>query len=262
MAILEGSIWLTDNGANRLVLEQIDLLQAVEASGSISAAAKMTGISYKTAWDRLQRLNNLSKSPLVNRSTGGNKGGGTCLTAYGLQLLAGFSELKEQHQLFLQTLSNQLTSLDDVAGFIKRTSVQTSAQNQFVGVISSLQTDGENSEVLLQLSDDLPLVAIVTQSSQEELGLDSGDSVLAMIKASAITLGLGEKLEVSARNKFKGKISRLERGAVNTEVSIDLGSSKTLCAMITNHSADQLALRESQTVTAFFKASSVVLMRL
>ena len=93
MATVEGEIWLTDDGANRVLLEQLGLLRAIAEAGSISAAARNLGISYKTAWDRLERLNNLSKLPLVLRAAGGSKGGGSQLTDYGRQLLAGFEEL-------------------------------------------------------------------------------------------------------------------------------------------------------------------------
>ena len=76
-----------------------------------------------------------------------------------------------------------------------------------------------------------------------------------------MSLALGEDLRCSARNQFAGQIARLERGSVNADVSIDLGNSKTLSAIITNRSSDQLELCESLPVTAFFKASSVILIR-
>ena len=261
MAVLEGEIWLTDSEANRLALDQIGLLQAIRETGSISAAAKSAGISYKTAWERLQRLNNLSKSPLVSRSIGGSKGGGTQLTEYGLQVIKGFAELKEHHQLVLRDLSDHLQSIDDIRGFVKHSALQASARNQFLGTINSVQPGAVNTEVLIDIADSLQLVAIITEYSRKEMALAAGQSVLAMIKASSVTLAIGNNFSVSARNRFSGTIARLERGSVNTDVSIDLGDSKTLTAIITNHSADSLKLAESSTITAFFKASSVILLR-
>ena len=113
----------------------------------------------------------------------------------------------------------------------------------------------------MNIADSLQLVAIVTEHSRKEMALAEGQQVLAMIKASSVTLAIGNDFTVSARNRFSGSITRIDRGSVNTDVSIDLGDSKTLSAMITNHSADSLALAESSTVSAFFKASSVILMR-
>ena len=261
MAILEGEIWLRDNTTNKLALAQIGLLQAILETGSISAAAKQLGISYKTAWERLERLNNLSKSPLVLRAAGGSKGGGTQLTDYGQQLVRGFAELEEQHQQFLQSLNKQLHCLDDITGFVKHSTLQASARNQFLGNISALETGAVNTEVLIDITESLQIVAIVTERSRADMALVVGESVLAMIKASSVTLALGEDLSVSARNQFSGQIARLERGSVNSDVSIDLGNSKTLSAIITNRSSDQLELCESLPVTAFFKASCVILIR-
>ena len=43
---------------------QIALLGAIVSAGSISGAARLIGISYKTAWDRIDAMNNLSTKPL------------------------------------------------------------------------------------------------------------------------------------------------------------------------------------------------------
>ena len=253
MAILEGEIWLTDSEANRLALDQIGLLQAILETGSISAAAKSLGLSYKTAWERLERLNNLSKLPLVSRSSGGSKGGGTQLTEYGMQVIKGFTELKQHHQQFLRGLNDQLHSIDDIGGFVRHSALQASARNQFLGTVNSVLTGAVNTEVLIDITESLQLVAIVTEHSRKEMALAAGQEVLALIKASSVTLAVGANFKVSARNRFTGTITRLERGSVNSDVSIDLGDSKTLSAIITNHSAESLELAESSTVSAFLK---------
>lgn len=261
MGTVEGEIWLTDESANRVLLEQLSLLSAIAKAGSISAAAKSLGISYKTAWDRLERLNNLSRLPLVLRVAGGSKGGGSQLTDYGRQLLAGFEEIKQQHEEFLQSINNQVKSLDDVSGFMRHSSIQTSARNQFLGSISAIELGAVNTEVCIELSETLSVVAIVTERSREEMGLALGASIMVLIKASSVTLAVGSIGRVSARNNFSGHVSRIDRGTVNSDVSIDLGGSKTLSAVITNRSVDQLELEEAQAVSAFFKASSVMLMQ-
>ena len=262
MAHLEGEIWLTENStANRLALEQIGLLRAIRETGSITAAAKSIGISYKTAWDRLERLNNLSKVPLVERASGGNRGGGTLLTAQGERLVNGFAALSQQHKDFMQVLNTDLNSLDDIAGFVKHSTLQASARNQFLGTIKLLQTGTVNTDIILELADSLELVAQISEQSRQGMGLQPGQTVLALIKASSVTLAAGESINVSARNCFRGSVSRFEIGAVNTDVAIDIGGGKTLGAMITNPSQIQLGLREGSKVIAFFKASSVILVR-
>ncbi|HRJ61773.1 MAG TPA: LysR family transcriptional regulator, partial [Azospirillaceae bacterium] len=55
---------------------RVRLLEAVGREGSISAAARAVGLSYKAAWDAVDAMNNLFGRPLVGAQTGGRKGGG------------------------------------------------------------------------------------------------------------------------------------------------------------------------------------------
>jgi len=63
--------------------EQIDFLNAVDQTGSISAAARDLGITFRTAWAWAQSLNAIWGRPLVTRARGGRGGGGTVLTREG-----------------------------------------------------------------------------------------------------------------------------------------------------------------------------------
>jgi molybdate transport system regulatory protein len=101
---------------------------------------------------------------------------------------------------------------------------------------------------------------MVTEQSRREMKLARGVSVIAMIKASSVTLAVGDDLKVSARNVLTGVLVNLDRDAVNADVTIELAGEKTLSAMITNKSADQLVLAEGMVISALFKASSVILM--
>ena len=65
----------------------------------------------------------------------------------------------------------------------------------------------------------------------------------------------------SARNKFAGKVSRIVPGAVNTDVTLDVGGGKSVCALITNISATDLGLKEGELACALFKAPSVILLK-
>jgi molybdate transport repressor ModE-like protein len=57
--------------------DHLELLERIDASGSISAAASAMGMSYKAAWQAVEGINNLSHEPLVVRQPGGSTGGGT-----------------------------------------------------------------------------------------------------------------------------------------------------------------------------------------
>lgn len=67
-------------------------------------------------------------------------------------------------------------------------------------------------------------------------------------------------MKISARNKFQGSIAAIKPGTVNTEVEITLGGNDKIIAIVTNGSAQGLALAVGKTVTVLVKASSVLVL--
>ena len=67
--------------------KRIDILRRIKETGSISEAARASGVSYKAAWQALETLENLAGGKLVEKLVGGNRGGGTTLTVTGEQIL-------------------------------------------------------------------------------------------------------------------------------------------------------------------------------
>ena len=67
-------------------------------------------------------------------------------------------------------------------------------------------------------------------------------------------------MKISARNQFKGKITALTPGAVNSEVVVDIGGGDKIVSIITNSSAKSLNLAVGKEVIALVKASSILLM--
>jgi len=64
------------------------LLEEIARSGSISAAGRELGMSYKRAWMLIEALNAMFREPLVESARGGARGGGASLTETGQQVLA------------------------------------------------------------------------------------------------------------------------------------------------------------------------------
>ena len=67
-----------------------DLLEAILATGSISAAGRRMGLSYRRAWAMVETMNQAFAPPLVETVKGGAKGGGAALTDAGRAVLAGY----------------------------------------------------------------------------------------------------------------------------------------------------------------------------
>lgn len=66
---------------------KIRLLEAIAATGSISAAGRSLGMSYRRAWLLVDEINRAFTQPAVAGQTGGSGGGGTALTDWGRELV-------------------------------------------------------------------------------------------------------------------------------------------------------------------------------
>lgn len=71
-----------------------DLLDAVARTGSISAAAREMGMSYRRAWLLVDTMNRCFKTPLVEASKGGAGGGGACITELGMEVLMRYRAME------------------------------------------------------------------------------------------------------------------------------------------------------------------------
>ncbi|WP_431284548.1 winged helix-turn-helix domain-containing protein [Humitalea sp. 24SJ18S-53] len=77
---------------------KITLLEAIDREGSISAAGRALGMSYKRAWDLVDALNKLLGVAVVEASTGGYRGGGATLTDAGRNLVADYRAIERAAQ--------------------------------------------------------------------------------------------------------------------------------------------------------------------
>jgi molybdate transport system regulatory protein len=71
-----------------------DLLQAIAETGSIAAAGRALGMSYKRAWHLVEALNRGFAEPLVRASRGGSGHGGAVLTPLGHEVLAAYRRIQ------------------------------------------------------------------------------------------------------------------------------------------------------------------------
>lgn len=257
---LHGSVWMTVGGENFGGKGRISLLALVAETGSITRAAKAMKMSYKAAWDAIDAMNSLAGETLVERVTGGKGGGGTVLTARGQQLVENFRLIEQEHRRFVAQLSGQAAGMTDDYLLLRRMGMKTSARNQFFGKVVAVKTGAVNDEVELEVLGGHRIVAIVTRSSTESLELKPGAEAFALIKSSSIIVMTDDAgARFSARNRLAGMVTRVQPGAVNTEVVIELPGGASVAAIITNDSCSDLALAEGKPASAIFKASSVIL---
>ncbi len=240
--------------------DYLELLEQIDASGSISAAAKTMGMSYKAAWEAVLTINNLSGELVVERQAGGQHGGGASLTAYGRRMVAVYRHLEKEQARILSRLGQVADNFEQYFELIRRFDMQTSSRNQFLGAVTKVTNGPINSEVILDIGGGDELVAVITHNSVDHLGLEPGKQAYALIKAPWVILAKDDgKIKTSARNNLCGNVVSLQEGPINCEVILELPGGKTVTSIITHESAQDMELAVGVRVCALIKASHIIL---
>jgi molybdate transport system regulatory protein len=257
---VRGSLWLEVDGRSLGGHGRIALLRAVAEHGSITRGAQAFGMSYKAAWDAIDQMNGLAGHPLVERVTGGRGGGSTRLTEHGRRLVERYEQVDAVHQRFVRLLAERAMDLTEEFSLLKVLNVKSSARNQWVGTVAAIRAGAVNDEVEIALAGGTRLAAIVTRESTDALGLRLQQTVIALVKSSAVLLAtdLGGA-KVSARNRVAGVVQNVRPGAVNAEVTLAGDGGLPVVAVVTQGAVDALELAPGRAVTILVKASDVVL---
>jgi molybdate transport system regulatory protein len=138
--------------------------------------------------------------------------------------------------------------------------MKISARNILAGKIRMVTKGAVNAELTFDMEGGETVVAVITNSSADSLGLEPGKAAYAVIKASEVMIGIGiDASNISARNVLQGEVLRVEQGAVNSEVEVQLAGGTTVVASITKASVQSLELRPGSKVSAIVKASNVLI---
>ncbi|MET0636931.1 MAG: ModE family transcriptional regulator [Chitinophagaceae bacterium] len=97
-----GTLWIETGNARFFGPGPVELLQLIEQTGSINQAAKAMGMSYKKAWEMVNRINEQAIKPLVVTSAGGEKGGGSTISDEAKALMAYHKDLRDRFLRFLE----------------------------------------------------------------------------------------------------------------------------------------------------------------
>ena len=98
---IKSRIWIEADGNILLGEGRVSLLKAIEATGSLTKAAKSLGMSYKKAWSLIDAVNKRAEKPVTTTNIGGKGGGGATLTHYGKSLVNAFETINENCWEFL-----------------------------------------------------------------------------------------------------------------------------------------------------------------
>lgn len=137
--------------------------------------------------------------------------------------------------------------------------MKISARNQLEGTVVSVTEGAVNGIVAIDLGDAV-VKANITKEAIADLGLKSGTSVFALIKASNVMFAPGPEpiRAISARNQLAGKIVAVQKGAVNGHVTLQLPRGNKITGSVTNEAIEDLGLSEGAEAQAIIKSTDIM----
>ncbi len=90
------NLWLEKEGKVLFSIWRMELLQAVAVTGSISGAAEVMTVHYRTAWQKINEMETRLGQKLVETQIGGRRGGGAQLTPLAQTLITAFARFSQE----------------------------------------------------------------------------------------------------------------------------------------------------------------------
>lgn len=105
---VHGRVWIEGPDGTILGHGRVELLEQIEALGSLSAAANALDMSYRYAWKLVKSMNEHSDTPLIRLNAGGRGGGHATLTEAGKAAVASYRRTDREFEQFLSEQSDKL----------------------------------------------------------------------------------------------------------------------------------------------------------
>ncbi len=252
MIKLDSSLWIDKNKKGFLGKGRIELLKQIDEQGSLSRAAKAMKMSYKAAWDSLNEMKELSDEELIISNSGGKGGGGSKLTQKAHNYIKIYELLYKTQQDFLKSIDEYTDDIDELEQFLQRSSLRTSARNQLFGTVKKIKKAKINTELIIELGDELSIKASITNESVNELGIKKDKKVYALIKASWVKLTLEDN-----ENSLKGTIIKIKKEKDLVEVLLKINEKLTLTSVLSLNEFE--ALHSNKNVYASFRPSDTII---
>lgn len=153
------------------------LLKAIGEEGSLNKACKKLGISYKHAWLKLKEIEENAGKEIIIKKRGGRKQG-TFLTEEAKRILG---EYDIYQNLLTQTIYDKT--------FWEAIGLKITARNQMRGRVLEVERGEIVSKVKIAIEPTV-ITAVVTREAVEALDIKKDDTVLAIVKATEVMIGV------------------------------------------------------------------------
>jgi len=233
--------------------QKVLLLENIRDFGSLSKAAKASGITYKTAWSWIDTMNNLAPLSLVEKVSGGKGGGGTVITSYAKKMMRAYDEVHALEAKHLASLQANLNFLEDNS---ERRGFSFSALE---AKVIAMKEQTNNFEIDLVLDENIKLTAYATKNFVKIHKLEKASKVSLLIESDTVSVSKGKEEKISSRNKLKTEVKTIKIEGNDVLLSLGLNRSQVLDARITLQSLNDLDIKVGDKLMAMFKAYNITL---
>jgi molybdate transport system regulatory protein len=178
-----------------VVLSEVDalLLRRISETNSLTKAAKLLGVSYRNAWGRIRKIESSLGKKILETRTGGLTGGSSRLTPDGLSL---FREFRSTRKYLFNALDDR-----ESAGNIR---YKLSARNRVGAKITEIERGDITSLIRMRATAPITLTSIISNDAVDDLRLQKGDEVEAVIKSTEVMVGKRLPSSDSRKTKPRG----------------------------------------------------------
>jgi len=136
--------------------------------------------------------------------------------------------------------------------------MKISARNQLVGKVIEIKEGAVNSIVIVDLAGGNKVSATISVDAVKELGIAVGSKVTAIVKSTSVMLATASS-KISARTQLVGKVAKVNEGAVNAIVVLDIAGGSKVSATISLDAIKELGITVGSEAVAVIKSTSVML---
>ena len=146
--------------------------------------------------------------------------------------------------------------------------MKLSARNQFKGTVVKMNVGDVLGSVLVDIGCGNLMSAIITTDSIRELGIQVGSQVKTVVKSTGVMIMTNapdnnknsSEMKLSARNQFKGTVTKIKLGDITSQLLIDTGCTNLMSSVITTDSVRDLGINIGSKVIVVVKATEVMIM--
>ncbi len=169
-------VWLAEDGKPIIGAGKVELLKAIDEERSLLKACEKMDISYKHAWNVLNKISERLGKDVVTTVRGG-KSQGTFLTDEGRKLISEY----EMNRKFINNTMEDEGSWENIG-------LAISARNKIPAKVIGVENEGLVSKVRLEIEPSA-LTSVITSEAVDRLNIKEGDKVFAIIKSTEVLIG-------------------------------------------------------------------------